>query len=104
FGQYQDVEPPQAVPVPRLNTTIDVTVRSSRQGLITIVNRGPKGRPFRICTACGYAEVVPMKRNRTERSHRDPRRGGRDCRGVLVTRQLGHEYLTDVVEIRLNAP
>lgn len=105
FGQYQDQTPPPLRVVEGLDGFVEVELRTSRQGLITVLNRGPQGRPFRICRACGYAELTPPGR-RTKKSgagHQDPRRSERICSGALTAVQLGHEYLTDVIEIRLHA-
>jgi ATP-dependent helicase YprA (DUF1998 family) len=104
FGQYQDKEPPRLEVVEALSRVVEVEVRTSRQGLIVIVNRGPGGRPFRLCLDCGYAELTPpgRGRKRAERAHLDPKRPYRSCRGTLVAVQLAHEYLTDVVEIRIH--
>ncbi len=104
FGQYQDKTPPKLSLVESLNGAFDVEVRTSRQGLIAIINRGPGGRPFRICQDCGYAELTqPGRRRRAAgATHEDPKRSGRHCRGTLTAVQLGHEYLTDVTEIRIH--
>ena len=100
FGQYQEENPPELKRVESLSSVFDVEVRTSHQGRITIVNRGPSGRPFRVCEECGHAEATPATTRRAgaPKAHDDPRRGDRQCRGTLVSVQLGHEYLTDVVE------
>jgi ATP-dependent helicase YprA (DUF1998 family) len=105
FGQYQDETPPQLELVESLSRIHEVEVRTSRQGLITIVNRGPHGRPFRICQDCGYAEISGSRSRpkKAPETHADPKRTDRVCRGTLVAVHLGHEYLTDVVEIRMHA-
>jgi ATP-dependent helicase YprA (DUF1998 family) len=86
-----------------------VEVRVSRQGRLTVLNRGPMGRGFQLCTRCGYGEPAPLPgaagRGRRRAGHRDIRRAvGRDCNNWLEAAQLGHEFLTDVVEIRTSAP
>lgn len=105
FGQYQDKHPPRLEVVKDLSRIVEVEVRTSRQGLITIVNRGPGGRPFRVCLDCGHAELAPSGRARKQASnrHKDPKRPHRSCQGTLVAVQLGHEYLTDVLEVRIHA-
>jgi hypothetical protein len=60
------------------------TTLLSRQGRIIVVNQGPQRRGFRICSACGWAEPMPV------RPKPKPDR-----------RQLGHDFLTDVVQVRI---
>ncbi len=102
FGSYRGGEPPLE-PVEGLGGANQVMFRTSRQGRITVINRGPAGRGFRVCEWCGWAAPAPAKRTKaTERTlHGDPRRPGKDCSGPLSFRHLGHEFLTDVLELRL---
>jgi ATP-dependent helicase YprA (DUF1998 family) len=102
FGNYRDT-PPDLEPVAELGGDVVVETRTSRQGRITIVNRGPAGRGYRLCEWCGYGEAAPVsgRAGKGPAAHTDIRRPGRQCQGRLVHRQLGHEYLTDVTEIRL---
>jgi hypothetical protein len=102
FGNYRDT-PPDLEPVAGLGGDVFVETRTSRQGRITIVNRGPAGRGYRVCESCGYGEAAPSSGRAVKGpvAHTDIRRPGRQCKGLLVHRQLGHEYLTDVTEIRL---
>ena len=103
FGTYQGGEPPLE-PVPELSTRYVTQRRSSRQGRISVINRGPLGRGFRICEWCGFGEPAPASTRRLQStaSHDDIRRPGKQCTGNLTFRQLGHEYLTDVTEIRVS--
>src|SRR5690606_33680057 len=78
----------------------------SRQGRIFMVNRGPMGRGFRVCESCGFGQPAP-EREASEKltkppTHDDPRRPGPTCGRPLSHRHLGHHYLTDVVEVRLD--
>ncbi len=79
--------------------------RYSRFGQLALVNSGPRGRGFRVCDTCGFAEPVPeitkgQKRAKAKR-HVSPRTG-RDCSGFLTTHHLGHEFITDVLELRFD--
>jgi ATP-dependent helicase YprA (DUF1998 family) len=102
FGSYRD-DPPAFEAVPELSRRHGVERRSSRQGRITTINRGPAGRGYRFCGWCGYGEPAPTERGKRSRKeeHDDLRRPGRSCSGPLLPAQLGHEFLTDVTEIRI---
>ncbi len=77
--------------------------RYSRFGKLALVNPGLSGRGFRICYTCGFAEPAPEgtkgKRRKMPPPHKNPRTG-QDCRGSLHTHHLGHEFITDVLELR----
>ncbi len=102
FGVYQK-ESPEFETVDGF--AMEVQRRYFRQGRITVINRGPGGRGFRLCERCGYGEPAPAafkKGKAKERKHPDIRRPGRECEGNMSFLHLGHEYLTDVVEISLS--
>jgi hypothetical protein len=77
----------------------------SRFGKLALVDEGVDQRGFRICPHCGFAEMAPSspagrpKRSSQPKAHSNPRTG-KHCDGLMYTHQLGHEFLTDVVEIR----
>ena len=102
FGSYKD-STPKFVDVAGLE---GVRYRTSRSGRVTVINRGPMGRGFRICEWCGHGEPAPANRKtgKQDAKHPDARRPDRQCAGTLHFRQLGHEYLTDTVEIDLSQP
>lgn len=81
-----------------------VAIRVSRQGRVVVLNLGPTTRGYRICPSCGWGEPVPPRpiRGRSDPTHCDPFTGRR-CRDTLEVRQLGHDFLTDVIEIRIAA-
>jgi hypothetical protein len=84
--------------------TVQVERRYSRYGKLAVVNDG-FGDGFRICNFCGWAEpVVPTppgrrSRQKQKQEHENPRTG-QGCTGYVVTYHLGHEFITDVLEIR----
>ena len=82
-----------------------VEVRKSRQGRITVINRGSGGRGFQICPDCGYAasggSTRPKKGETEPPPHSRPNRPDSTCSTYLRYATLGHQYLTDVVELRL---
>ena len=62
---------------------------------------GPKGAGYLICDWCGHGAQPggwgPIKAS----DHLDARRPGHRCKGTLHRRHLGHEFLTDVVELHI---
>ncbi len=102
FSEYQGPGPDQPKPVPDLEPT-RIVCRFSRQGRISVLNRGPRRAGFQICSWCGFAKPAGGK-GASASQHSDPRHPGRTCRGALRWFQLGHEFLTDVVELRIQTP
>ncbi len=82
-------------------------VRMGKQGLITVLNRGPRNSGFEVCLQCGFARVTPVlsnKRRKTDEkveSHERPGFNTGKCSSSLKRRFLGHEYLTDTIEIQI---
>lgn len=73
---------------------------------MVLVNSGPLDRGFVICGSCGFAEIAPVrpigargKGPKKPSSHKSPRTG-RDCSAPTFSAHLGHDFLTDVVELR----
>ncbi len=102
FSEYQGSGPDQPDPVPGFDEN-RIRCRFSRQGRISVLNRGPRRTGFQICSNCGFAKTAGGK-GATAAQHQDPRKPGRTCRGALRWFQLGHVFLTDVVELRIQVP
>ena len=80
-----------------------VRIRFSRQGLITVLTRG---RGFNVCLSCGFATPQPRRRPGARNDlapHERPPGSRGECSSMLVHRELGHQYLTDVVELDIPA-
>ena len=98
------LEPPlEEVPV-LSSPDLQMRKRYSRYGKLALVNAGLANRGFRICYTCGFADPAPeepagRRRQRALPAHDNPRTG-RQCNGQLHTRHLGHEFITDVLELR----
>lgn len=109
FSEYQDSAPDLELVEDLSHGGVLTHRRSSRQGQITVINRGPGNRGYQVCDRCGYAAPAPIPvatgGRKRDAGHRDIRRPGKkDCTNWLKTSFLGHEYLTDVVEIRTSRP
>ncbi len=86
---------------------VQISAYYSRFGKLALVNEGLDRRGFRICQECGFAEMAPMastvrtRKPGRSREHHNPRTG-KPCSGLMQTHHLGHEFMTDVVEIRFD--
>ncbi len=73
----------------------------SRYGLLSVVNKGDGGLHlkggFKVCRGCGFAQLAS---HTVKAQHLNPRTS-KPCDGWLTGYDLGHEFLTDVVEIEL---
>lgn len=74
-------------------------IRYSKFGWMVLVNDG-YGQGFRICQTCGYGEVVDFFGFAKLGKHRNPITD-QECTGHMNSYDLGHRYLTDVLEIRI---
>lgn len=94
---------------------VSVATRYSRYGQLVLVNHGPDGWGFHICSMCGYGQPIPAsamqspppgsrrRRSRQTIKHKNPRTGY-DCPSELppLQRRLGHSFITDVLEIQFS--
>ena len=92
FGDYSG-EVPEFESHPYLNA---VQYRRSAQGQITVITKKPG---FMVCKNCGYAE----RRDQVEEdhTHNNPSIYDECPNKFLYPFDLGHQYLTDVVEIQI---
>jgi len=104
--QQDELIIPNLRPINELSSEyIEVSSYYSRFGKLALVNEGKDQRGFRICQECGFAEIAPPapqgkpKRSTKPKAHINPRTG-KYCEGFIKTHQLGHDFLTDVIEIR----
>ena len=74
--------------------------RFSRQGKLAVINSGMINRGFLVCQTCGYAEPAPLKPQKHKKNHQNA--FDKSCSGILEIRHLGHEFLTDVLELRFS--
>lgn len=71
--------------------SIRLVATTARDGRLAVINRVG----FKICHQCGFA----VRANQQPASpHKTP--WGRDCRGRLIREDLGHEFRTDVLDLR----
>lgn len=93
------------------NVNLEIHQRYSKYGWMALVNDG-FGQGFKICTTCGWAQVVEYNQNHpvvfglgempgaVRDVHNHPVTG-EPCSGGTIRRHLGHRYLTDVLELRI---
>lgn len=101
FSDY-DGEPPNSSEVLDDNDRSIAQLWFSRQGRITVVNKGPAGRGFLVCLSCGHAVPTVAGTSKAKKPQPHSRPGTkRECEGGLRLYHLGHHFLTDVVELDL---
>jgi hypothetical protein len=76
-----------------LGSGIELNAESATHGKLGLINNAGN-RHFNVCPLCGYA--FPRTQN-IPQTHND--RWGRKCNGKFRPLDLGHEYLTDVLQI-----
>jgi hypothetical protein len=98
----ESIQEPARVEMPHA-AHIETTMRYSRYGKLSLVNSGHFGGGFRICQWCGSSEPILLAavgvRPGASRKHKNPR-SGKECSGPMQSRDLGHSFITDVLEIR----
>ncbi|MGH9228024.1 MAG: DEAD/DEAH box helicase [Acidimicrobiales bacterium] len=82
---------------------VPIVSRTSRRGWVTVFNRGRTGHGFAFCNWCGYAsDQRPARPKKGQRApHAAPHSGTRECSGPILTIDLGHRYLTNVMELEV---
>jgi hypothetical protein len=78
---------------------MQIQKRYSRYGVLTVVNPGRQKQGFWLCPFCGYGDTVAAGR---PKKHHTP--WGSPCKGTLQRRFLGHEFQSDVLELRFSGP
>jgi ATP-dependent helicase YprA (DUF1998 family) len=80
----------------------EIEVKYSSRGKMVIVNSGG-GPGYSLCKKCGYitqTQNVTRKKNEVQKEHKT--RLGKTCENTYLHNiHLGHDFITDVVEIKL---
>ncbi len=93
FRPFPDYSPDESLRI--------LDYRFSRKGELVVVNSGIANRGFLICQTCGYAEPAPLKWPKKMKKHRNA--FDKPCNGRIENRHLGHDFLSDVLELRFNS-
>lgn len=83
---------PEALPLPATRPVLTLT--RAAPGRMMVLCEGRRGQGFYVCEQCGAGF------RQRKRSHQTP--FGRPCRGLLGQVSLGHEFLTDVVQLQFH--
>jgi hypothetical protein len=83
---------PERIPMPAESPVM--SVRKASPGLMVVLCEGRRGEGFYLCGSCGAGFRV------RQNSHRTPQ--GQDCHGTLEQVSLGHEFLTDVIQVQFD--
>jgi hypothetical protein len=71
-----------------------ITIKKASPGLMVVLCEGRRGEGFYICSTCGAGF------RRRETPHKTPY--GQDCYGTLEQVSLGHEFVTDVLQLQFH--
>ncbi|MCB8936407.1 MAG: DEAD/DEAH box helicase [Candidatus Promineofilum sp.] len=86
------------------NGRVTIAQRYSRFGELIVLNHGPRRMGFEICRTCGFGRPAGVKKGKkADATHTSPRTG-QPCPGYLEHRHLGHDFLTDVLELQVSGP
>lgn len=83
---------PEEITLP-LNSRM-ITITKASPGSMVVLCEGRCGEGFYVCGACGAGFRKPV------RAHKTPY--DQDCRGTLAQVSLGHEFVTDVLQLRFH--
>lgn len=104
FADYEEEKVKKFREYDEFDTVADLglitSVRYSKFGWMVLVNDG-YGRGFLICPYCGYGQVFDFFSKPKLGKHRNPITD-QECSGHMNSYDLGHRYLTDVLEIRVD--
>lgn len=81
-------------------------VRVGKEGVISVINQGPANSGFEVCLACGSSRL-PRKRssgrlkNSDTKPHKRPGLSEHECKKIMRTVVLGHQFRTDAIEVEL---
>jgi hypothetical protein len=81
-------------------------VRVGREGVISVINQGPRNSGFEICLKCGSAQVPAksMKKRKIDspdKAHKRPGISEHECKSNMTKFALGHQFRTDAIEVQL---
>jgi len=77
-----------------LNNKVKLHAESASHGKMAIINSGGR-KGFKVCSWCGYTVLGNEKVNKT---HPSPWKSA--CSGKLQYYHLGHEFMTDILQLR----
>ncbi|HWP47353.1 MAG TPA: DEAD/DEAH box helicase [Candidatus Limnocylindrales bacterium] len=72
-----------------------IRLTTATPGYLVVLCEGRRGRGFYICERCGAGFQQPKKKHETSY--------GSECSGTLVQVSLGHEFVTDVLQLQFHA-
>jgi ATP-dependent helicase YprA (DUF1998 family) len=72
------------------------TIRKAIPGRLAVLSEGRRAHQFHICTGCGAGFVEKQPKHKTPWNS--------ECTGTLARLSLGHEFVTDVVQVDFHAP
>ncbi|MAT45431.1 MAG: DEAD/DEAH box helicase [Anaerolineaceae bacterium] len=81
------------------SSSIEIKKLCSPFGHIVVINKGMGGQGYRVCSICGFA--APPLFGKKSSNHKNPKTKN-ECRGKIEMLSLGHQFMTDVLELQIN--
>jgi hypothetical protein len=79
-----------------------VTLKKASPGLMVVLCEGRRGEGFYLCWGCGAGfRNRPAAHYQQPAGHKTPQ--GQDCYGTLEQVSLGHEFVTDVLQLQFHS-
>jgi len=98
FDSFKNVQGGEDDEIPFRAITVggkQIYYRYSERGQLLLFNEGRNRGGFLVCRRCGYMQLIGKR----TAEHNDA--FGRKCKGTLYPTRFGHDFMTDVLEIRL---
>lgn len=81
-------------------------VRVGREGVISVINQGPRNSGFEVCLKCGSGRVPTKlarrrKADTPDKGHKRPGFSEHECKWNMKTVVIGHQFRTDAIEVQL---
>ncbi len=99
----QPFDPQNVVPDPDFAGGVRVLKGYTRYAYLALVNGGYQ-KGFRVCSVCGFADVIDSSvKQKSFREHTNPLTHAK-CTGTFENYDLGHHFMTDVLQLRFDMP
>ena len=83
-----------------------LSTRVGREGVISVINQGPRNSGFEVCLRCGSAQVPSRAKSQRKvdtqtKTHKRPGISEHECNSMMSKKVIGHQFRTDAIEVQL---